>query len=106
MEKGIKESKELVVFISKLINGIIKSAEDKEFSFSDVQHFVPAGKDLTKSLEGLSDIPAELKDLDSDEIEELLVAVTEGLEAPAVVDDVRNIIEIAKNLLAIYKRRK
>lgn len=68
---GIKESKELVKFVTELVKAIDKSLEDGEFALSDIVNFYQALTAASSGLSGIQEIPAELKDLQPEEVHEL-----------------------------------
>lgn len=68
---GIKESKELVKFIIELIKAIDLSMQDGEFSWKDGVNFISTLLSVSEGLTGIEKVPAEIKDLQKEEIHEL-----------------------------------
>lgn len=64
MALGIKESLEVESFLLGIGQSVQKSLEDGKFEVSDALHFVTPLMLLQPALEGIGQVPAELKDLD------------------------------------------
>jgi len=71
MALGIKETKELIKFITDLGEGFSLATEDSEWSIGDIYHFLPAAKSAFAGISGADDVVKELLDLDAAEREEL-----------------------------------
>lgn len=75
---GIKETKELLVFGLDVGEGVFKSyADDGKITFGDATNFSDAVISVPAALKGVTDVPAELADLDEaefGEIKDLVVA--------------------------------
>lgn len=78
-EKGIKELKELIIFFAVLGSAVDKSTKDG-FSVEDIGAFLPAFMAAPDAFSGFKDIPAEAKDLSSDELDELTKCLAEKLD--------------------------
>lgn len=73
---GIKETKDVVIFLAKLGIAIGHSVHDKKL---DVVDFAAAAKEVPAALNDITKVPAEIKDLDSAEGKELLETVVTEL---------------------------
>jgi hypothetical protein len=105
---GIKETKELVLFVAKLSSSIGHAMEDGKLSFLDMAKMVPLLMKAGDALDGIEQIPAELLDLDAAERQELLDAFNSEFSLPN--DKAEAIIEKALGAVAkmheIYKMFK
>lgn len=81
-EKGIKETKEALLFFAALGNGMGKSAADGKFQLGDILHFIPAATKVPAAVGGVAEIPAEIADLTSDEVTELTTAFSKQFDLP------------------------
>lgn len=79
---GIKETKEVVIFLAKLGIAVGESIHSKKLSFTD---FAIAAKEIPAALNDITKVPAEVKDLDSQEGKELLEVVVRELEPLGIV---------------------
>ena len=93
---GIKDLKEMVVFVAKVGNAVDVSAEDG-IGVDDLGSFVPAFMSAPQAFEGVSEIPKEAKDLDAEEMKELQDALAKELD---LKDDALEAV-IEKSLAAI-----
>jgi hypothetical protein len=78
MSKGIKESKELIEALGKLVSAGKKVAEDGKVDLSDLKHVVDLAKEydvIVEGFKGVKEIDDEIKDLDLVEAQELLVQI-------------------------------
>lgn len=82
MEKGTKELGEVLKFVCALANGIGEAAKDGEVSLGDATHLIPLLYKLPAAVDGISEIPAEAKDLSGDEVEALVAMIKEELDLP------------------------
>ena len=99
---GIEETKDLAKFIVELAEGGAKALEDKKFSLSDIQHFVSAVGALPAAIAGIGQIPAELKDMDVLERQELVDFIKAEFDIPQ--DNVEEIAEAALDVcIDIFK---
>lgn len=104
MEKGIKESTELVVFIAVLASATDKSTRNG-LDFEDVGSFVTALMKAPAAFENIKEVGDELKDIDAAEMDVLKAAVKDHLD---LVDDklevvVNKCIAVIINILDIVK---
>lgn len=67
----IKETKELLKFVSDLGEGIAAATADKEWSLTDLVHFLPAAKSIFAGISGIDQVIDELYDLTEEEMDEL-----------------------------------
>ena len=103
MAVGIKELKELVKFGLKLGEALGKALEDGKINLVDALKFLPVLKDLKIALEGASEIPAELKDLDEAELQELKVFIKDEFNLPddALEAKIEMGLEVAVSLISL-----
>jgi len=82
MEKSTKELGEVLKFICALANAVGEAAKDGEVSLGDAAHLIPLLYKLPAAADGMSEIPAEAKDLSQDEIDALIKMVKDELDLP------------------------
>ena len=82
MAKDQKELKEALVFMCALANSIGEVAEDGKLNISDATHLVPMLYKLPSAVDGMADIPSEVAEMDSEDIEELAQLVKDELDLP------------------------
>lgn len=98
---GIQESKELIAFTLKLGNGLGASLEDGKLSFTDAPKFMDAMMAAPAAFQGISEVPAEMKDLDEAEKAELIAYAKTEFDIPQ--DKVEELVEEGLSLaIAIY----
>lgn len=69
---GVNQTKELLIFGLAIGNGIYSSlADDGKITLSDFPKFSESLFTVPAALEGIIEVPAELKDLDESELGEL-----------------------------------
>jgi len=68
---GIQETKEVLLAIEKIILTSMETFKDG-FQLEDVSRFLSLFEDVKKAIEGAQDIPTEMKDLDQEEITEIV----------------------------------
>ena len=71
MALGIKETKELLKFVTDLGEGIAQATKDGVWGFTDLYHFLPAAQSVFSGIGGIDEVIDELQDLDEAELEEL-----------------------------------
>jgi len=69
---GVKETKDLIIFLTKLGMSVAQCAIEKKFN---VLHFIDDIQALPAALSGITEIPDEVRDLQSEEMRELMVCV-------------------------------
>ncbi len=99
---GVKETKDLVISVAKFGTAAGKVLEDGKISIMEYPLFFAPVSSLSDALQGASQIPAELADLDNLEIEDLEKTFKDEFNIPedaveAVVDDA---ITLAGNIAA------
>lgn len=104
---GIQDLKDVVAFGAKFGNGIGESlSDDGKITLGDMANFMPAVLSVPAALEGIENIPAEIKDLDEAELVELVAFVDEEFDIPQ--DDAEEFIEeslhVASVVLAYVKK--
>lgn len=88
---GTKETTEALAFIIALANGVGKSADDNDWSYSDLLNFTSAATTAGPAFDGVGKIPAELGDLSDAEKKQLGDYVEKNFDIPQ--DAVEGIIE-------------
>ena len=79
---SIKETKEMVKFAMSIANAVGSALEDGEASVSDLFEFTSALMAAKPALDGASDIPAELADMDDAEKTELKNYIATEFDIP------------------------
>lgn len=80
---GTQETEELAVFVAEFGNGIGDSLEDGRFSFvQDIGYFTPALLKLVPAIEGISQVPKELGELDSEDLANIQVKLEDTFDIP------------------------
>lgn len=82
MEKGTKELGEVLKFVCALANGIGEAAKDGEPSIGDATNLIPMLYKLPAAVDGISELPAEAKDLSVEEMAALVAMVKDDLDLP------------------------
>jgi hypothetical protein len=77
---SIKETKDLLVFVSRLGNSIDKTLADGKVSVTDTQYLFDPLFAAGAAFTGFADIPAEIDDLDDAEAMELVSVVANELD--------------------------
>lgn len=94
----IKETKELIVLILEVGKATKKSFEDNKFEASDFANYFSVIPKLQPAFDGISNVPAEIKDMDTDELNELLAMVApevgELANAPKLVAQVEAALKL------------
>lgn len=71
--KGIKETKEVLQLVFALMKTFkAAKADDGNINMADVKHLVALFPNLSPAVEGITEVPAEIKDLNEAEAKELL----------------------------------
>jgi len=76
---GIKETKELLGFIIKVVEAVDKSLEDGKIGFMDMSNLVTAMLAANGAFNDINKVPEEIKDLTKEESEELYAYATKEL---------------------------
>jgi hypothetical protein len=79
---GIEQTKDVVKFVVALGVGAAKSYEDKKLSFMDLANFLGAVTAFPAAISGISEVPAELADMDATERQELVDYIKEEFDIP------------------------
>lgn len=95
-KKGIKELKELVIFVAVLANAADKTTRDG-LQLADIGDFMNAALKAPEAFDGIADVKLEIADLDMVEMAELKDALAKELD---LVDDQLEAI-IEKSISAI-----
>lgn len=75
--QGVKELKELLLFVLSMTEATVSSLEDGKFGIGDAMKFLGVLKKAGPAMQGIGLIPAELKDLspeERDEVEKYIAA--------------------------------
>ena len=78
--EGIKELREVIVAVNKLSCDVIKGLKDG-VQFDDINIIIGNINVIKEALEGASNIPNEVKDLDLNEIKELVSLAIDAVKA-------------------------
>lgn len=77
-KKEIKETKELFAGLALVAKATKKIAADRKVSAEDIPHVIDLAKEspaLIAAVDGVTEVPAELKDLSKEELLELIMLV-------------------------------
>jgi len=99
MATGIKETKELLRFVFSLANAVKQSMADGSLTLWDAKNFVEPLSLLVDAVDNLDQILPELKDLDDQEISELVGFVMNELGVEIKIPNIPNPpeeLEVAK----------
>jgi hypothetical protein len=97
----IKETKEALAFVLSLGNALGTTLADGKITLSEAPQFMGALMAAPAAFQGLTEVPAELKDLDDAEKAELMAFVQSEFDIPN--DQIEGVIEEGLALaLAIY----
>jgi hypothetical protein len=88
---GIKETRELLLFVIEFGNALGKSLEDGKISVLELGNFIGSLGAVAPAFEGIADLPTEIKDLDEAEKAELVKLVEDRFDIPQ--DGVEALIE-------------
>jgi hypothetical protein len=88
---GITELKEMVGFAIAIANAAGKVMEDSKLSLADLRFALDPLKRIAPALDGMDQIPSEIKDLTADEKDELIQFVIDEFEIPQ--DGIESAIE-------------
>lgn len=103
-----KELKEALKFVCALANSIGEVAKDGEISLGDATHLIPLLYKLPSAIEGVANIPAEVKELSADDLAELAQMVKDELDLPQdkVEFAIEEGIDICLKLYALAQKLK
>jgi len=93
---NLKETKELVLWVASLANVMGEALEDGKISFTELPKFYGPLMNAGKAINGLKELPAELKAVTAEELSMLVEEVKEELDLPQ--DKVEMIVEKALEL--------
>lgn len=91
--QGTPETNDVALAIVDFVKASKAAYQDGKLDFSDASHFLPLTQSLPKAIEGVSQVPAELRDLDSEEGAKLLALVAAGVGLDSEPAKVRAIVE-------------
>ena len=89
----MKETKEFLQLIFAIVSGSFKSAEDKEISLADLQHFLPAALSANDGIQGVRQIRSEYATATDEEKAELFTWAKREFDLPAEYDDIEAFVE-------------
>ena len=100
---GFKETKEMVHFIIELVQAIDKSIADG-VSIGDAVNFVSPALDVTSALQGMSQIPTEILNLDEKKAKELYDSIIADYDNSdgKMEQTIKKAIEVSFKLLDLY----
>lgn len=81
--KDIKETRELFAGLSLVAKAAKKIAADGKVSLADAEHVIDLAKEsslLVAAVKDLKEVPAELKDLEKEELLELILTVYKAVQ--------------------------
>lgn len=96
MEKGIKETKEMVDAIISLVVAVDKSLVDGKFGYEDIPLLMEPALKLSEAFAGSGEIKHEIKDIDEAEKAELVLFIEEKLQLRS--ENTEEVIELALNV--------
>lgn len=99
MKLGIKETKELCIFVACLISEGGEIMEDNKVGLGDIGNVIAIIKKAPTAFTGITDIPKELGDLDDAEAQDLIKTLKEEteLDNQIIEDRIENIFAMAMN---------
>lgn len=105
--KGIKNLKEMVVFLALMGNAVDQSTKDG-LQPADIGFAMPAFMKAPEAFEGFEEIPEEAKDLDTAEKDEIIATVKQhvDLEDDVVEGIVEDAFAAALNIINLAGRIK
>lgn len=77
-----KELKEALGFICALANSIGKMAEKGKPTLSDMVHLAPLMYKIPSAVDGIDQVPQEMKELSEEDLKELVQMIKDDLELP------------------------
>lgn len=102
MKHGIKETKELLKFVIEIAEALDASLADGDIGFMDLSNLVSAMMASAAAFDNISMIPAEMKDLDTTEAQELYDYCKSELDLAS--DKIESIVEMALQIgLKVYE---
>lgn len=110
MALGVKETKDIVVAVAKWASAGGKVVEDGKVSLADIAYCYEPLTAMGEAVEGASQVPAEVLDLDAAELSELHAVLVKEFDVPQ--DGVEAVVEkalvVAKGLaeLVLSFRKK
>lgn len=98
---GIEETKDVVLFAVLFANALMKTFADGKVSLSDLPYFFNVALKLAPALSGMNKVPAEIKDVDENEIKELIQIIKDNLGLET--DQAKVVLQKSLNLVyAVY----
>ena len=79
---GIKETKEVLDFTAAIGNATGVSLQDGKFDLMEITNYITALTKLPSAVDGIDQVPEELKDLYGAEAQEILAFFSEKLDLP------------------------
>jgi hypothetical protein len=103
-----KELKEALKFICALANSIGEVAKDGEINLGDMPHLVPLLYKLPSAIDGMAQIPEEIKELTAEDMAELSAMVKDELDLPQdkIEEAVEQGLDICLKLYALANKLK
>lgn len=103
-----KELKEALKFICALANSIGEVAKDGEIGLGDATHLIPLLYKLPSAVDGMGEIPAEVKELSTEGMAELAQMIKDELDLPQdkIEFAVEEGIDICLKLYALAQKLK
>jgi len=111
-KKGVKELLDVVDCGIALVNCGLLVSKDKKISLDDLPHVLAVVPKLVPAIEGVKEIPAELKDIDSAEAAQVVAHVASTLaveseKAKAVIGaSLKSVIAVKELVEAVVQLKK
>jgi len=101
-----KELKELLLFMCAFGNALGKASDDGKISRGEVLEMLPLLSKVPSAFGGMTEIPAEVKELSEEDIAELAQFVKDELELPQdkVEEAIEGSIDICLKLYALAQK--
>lgn len=106
MEKGIKESIEVVAFVGAVLKSCMDAYKDGKLDLSDYRYFTNVFPKGVAAFKGIDDVGAELRDLSDDELIILMDAFSAEVGDSSVKEDIQDVFNIVQSVLSLVKRHK
>lgn len=101
-QRDLKETKELLSFVFALVYATSKSLQDGKFEYREALNYVGAVRKLPSAVKGIEQVPAEIRDLTPEEVDELKAFIVE--EFDIVNDELEANIEEMLDLAADFAK--
>lgn len=102
----LKETKELLGFVCALANSIGKIGENGKPALRDIMHLVPLIHKIPTAMDGIADIPQEVKAMSEADLAELVQSIKDDLDLPQdkVEAAIEDSLDVAVKLYALAQK--